>query len=141
MRYRFGIQLPHLHTAVVNQYGHLLICRFNSVYGLFLYKYVVGLAVGEEVAIYFAWLGLYTRALAFPALGGIVVYTSQQFTDIDTNPLTLPYTVFFSMWSVLFLCSWRRQESEFRFFSGLERDGGSRGLRTSCHLRTRSTFP
>ena len=56
----------------------------------------------------------------FPAMGGLVVYVLQQFTDIDTNPLTLPYTVFFCMWSIIFLCSWKRRESEFMFLWGSE---------------------
>ena len=55
---------------------------------------------GEEVGFYFAWLGLYARSLVFPSVLGILVQIGQIIAGgIDQNPLTIPYTVFFAMWS------------------------------------------
>lgn len=45
--------------------------------------------------------------------------------SVDDNILTLPYTVFFAAWSILFLCTWRRRENEFKFLWGSEGYEGS----------------
>ena len=78
---------------------------------------------GEEVAVYFAWLGLYTESLMYPAVLGVLVLIAQFVGydgSIDDNVFTLPYTVGFAAWSILFLCAWKRRESELKFLWGSE---------------------
>ena len=79
---------------------------------------------GDEIGLYFAWLGVYTRSLAFSSIFGVLamvfgVYTSGT-TDPDQNDLTLLYSVFVAVWSVAFLQSWERRERELSFLWGTE---------------------
>ena len=57
-------------------------------------------AVGDEIAIYFCYLGSYVGALVYPAILGVVVAVAQMVAGrIDDNPLHIPWTVFFASWS------------------------------------------
>jgi hypothetical protein len=77
---------------------------------------------GDHVALYFAWLGLYTQKLVFPTIFGILGMISQWIAgnNPDDNPTTTPYSVFFAAWSISFLSSWTRKESELKFLWGSE---------------------
>ena len=76
---------------------------------------------GEEVALYFAWLGLYTRSLCFPAVFGVFTSLNQWWSgSIDENPMTIPYSIFFAAWSISFLSAWKRYENELKFLWGTE---------------------
>eukprot|EP01052_Picozoa_sp_SAG31_P026523 SAG31_NODE_2409_length_5754_cov_2.321485_2_plen_1028_part_00 len=78
---------------------------------------------GEEVAIYFAWLGCYTSSLTYPAILGVLILLVQFIWydgQIDENIWTIPYTIFFAGWSIEFLCRWKRREHELQFLWGSE---------------------
>ena len=73
--------------------------------------------LGDDTALYFSWLGTYTRALMSASFFGIVTMANQ--TDgVDNNELTVYYSIFLSCWSVLFLSMWKRQEAEHAFLWG-----------------------
>ena len=76
---------------------------------------------GDHIALYFAWLGHYTRALIFPTVFGAAGMVSQALSpSMDENPLTIPYSVFFAMWSVTFLSSWNQKSNELGYLWGSE---------------------
>lgn len=84
---------------------------------------------GEKVALYFAWIGHYTKWLTWAALAGVLflVYgisnhfvkgpaegdigIGGQLVDIFDNALTLPYALFMSVWSALFVEYWKRKSA------------------------------
>ena len=72
------------------------------------------------MAIYFAWMGLYAHCLRFPALFGFAsfIWQTTQNLSPDENPTTMPYSVFFAMWSISFLSAWKQRENEYRFLWG-----------------------
>jgi hypothetical protein len=76
--------------------------------------------MGEHVALYFAWMGLYTRSLVAPALLGLLTMLGYGLWDDDTNPLALVYSVFLSLWSTFLLARWHRLENELKFEWGSE---------------------
>jgi hypothetical protein len=67
---------------------------------------------GEHVALYFAWLGLYTRFLAYPMFLGVLTMTGYDIWGDDNNRFALPYSCFLSLWSTVFLESWTRTEND-----------------------------
>ena len=74
---------------------------------------------GDEVALYFSWLGMYTSALAVNAVFGIGVMILQPiFGGVDNNPMTVTYSVYVGLWSITFLSTWGRRENELRFLWG-----------------------
>ena len=89
---------------------------------------------GDVVGLYFAWMEVYTSALRWPAVFGGISLVSQflimsdpslvGITDragtVDDNPLTMAYTTFFALWSIMFLTTWKRRENELRFLWGSE---------------------
>lgn len=77
---------------------------------------------GDHVALYFAWLGLYTRYLTYPMVLGILTMFGYFIPGwgTDNNRFALAYSVFLSLWSTLFLESWTRYENELKFRWGSE---------------------
>ena len=84
---------------------------------------------GDDVGLYFSWLGVYTKALFVMSLTGLVVMGVQPYaSDCDffgcgvaRNPLTVYYTIYVGIWSTLFIESWHRRENELRFLWGTEK--------------------
>eukprot|EP01043_Picozoa_sp_COSAG02_P008349 COSAG02_NODE_265_length_26599_cov_13.943698_14_plen_730_part_00 len=79
---------------------------------------------GDEIGLYFAWLGVYTKSLAFSSIFGVLamlygVITAKS-ADPDLNDVTLLYSVFVAVWSVVFLQGWTRREAELNFLWGTE---------------------
>ena len=82
---------------------------------------------GEKVALYFAWIGHYTKWLTWAAIAGVLflVYgvsnhfingstdggIGGQLVDVFDNALTLPYALFMSVWSALFVEYWKRKSA------------------------------
>jgi|EP01046_Picozoa_sp_COSAG06_P012677 hypothetical protein len=76
---------------------------------------------GDEVALYFSWLGMYTSALAVNAVFGIGVMILQPiFGGVDNNPMTVTYSVYVGLWSITFLSTWGRRENELRYLWGTD---------------------
>ncbi|KAF9923562.1 Anoctamin-7 [Linnemannia zychae] len=83
---------------------------------------------GEKVALYFAWIGHYTKWLTWAALAGVLflvygvsnhfikgdangVKIEKQLVDIFDNALTLPFALFMSIWAALFVEYWKRKSA------------------------------
>ena len=81
---------------------------------------------GDDVGLYFIWLGHYAKSLFVMSMFGTVVMIAQPLMKVDgksgpdQNPLTLVYSLYVGIWSILFLETWRRRESELRFLWGTE---------------------
>eukprot|EP01052_Picozoa_sp_SAG31_P047257 SAG31_NODE_9382_length_1287_cov_1.261785_1_plen_178_part_01 len=62
---------------------------------------------GDGIGIFFCWLGIYTQKLVTPSVLGTIVIIVQPFCGgVDKNPLTLAYSIFVALWSVVFLEAW-----------------------------------
>ncbi|KAI9487752.1 MAG: calcium-activated chloride channel-domain-containing protein [Benjaminiella poitrasii] len=61
---------------------------------------------GEKIAYYFAFLQNYFLWLSIPAVMGVLVY----FTH--SNTLSVWFSIFMLIWSIVFLEMWKRRESE-----------------------------
>ena len=77
---------------------------------------------GDDIGLYFCWLDRYTRALFLMSFYGTFVMFRQltKYKGPDDNPLTLVYSIYVGVWSILFLQSWNRREVELRFLWGLD---------------------
>jgi len=79
---------------------------------------------GEEIALYFAWLGFYTKWLVSATLLGIVAFVFY-LIDKGTNagwtiwPIVI-YSIFLAVWATLFLEYWKRFNNELNFNWGME---------------------
>jgi hypothetical protein len=76
---------------------------------------------GDQVGLYFSWLGTYTKALfMMSVLGNVVMVCQPIFGGINNNPLTLAYSVYTGIWSIAFIETWVRRETEHQFLWGTE---------------------
>ncbi|KAG0037494.1 Anoctamin-7 [Podila clonocystis] len=81
---------------------------------------------GEKIALYFAWIGHYTKWLIWAAIAGVLflIYGlaaggfkyngsdgNRNYLAIFDNALTLPYALFMSVWSALFVEYWKRKSN------------------------------
>ncbi len=75
---------------------------------------------GDHVALYFAWLQMYTRWLRFAAATGALTMLGNYMAadGIDSNPLVLAYSIFLSLWSTLFNEAWLYRQKELQFLWG-----------------------
>ncbi|EZG43226.1 calcium-activated chloride channel protein [Gregarina niphandrodes] len=72
---------------------------------------------GEEIALYYAWMGYYCTMSIIPAIVGLIVgilgvtYNSNMsFNNSLVNKSRLVYCVFIGIWNVLFFAFWQRRE-------------------------------
>ena len=76
---------------------------------------------GDDVGLYFAWLGLYTRMLFLQSVFGCITMGAQvYYGSVKDNPLTFSYSIYVGLWSISFLEAWHRRENELRFTWGTE---------------------
>lgn len=82
---------------------------------------------GEEVALYYAWLGYYTKLLVAPAVVGLVVgiigFVWNKDLSFDhpwVNASRLFFCVFVGVWCSFFFCLWRRKEKVLELAWGVE---------------------
>eukprot|EP00164_Ancoracysta_twista_P002959 GFYU01003941.1.p2 GENE.GFYU01003941.1~~GFYU01003941.1.p2 ORF type:complete len:695 (+),score=263.15 GFYU01003941.1:52-2136(+) len=64
---------------------------------------------GEKIALYFAWLGFYTKWLISPSLVGLILFMFS-ITQGVNNPLVPSYCVIMALWSTFFLEFWKREQ-------------------------------
>jgi hypothetical protein len=65
---------------------------------------------GEKIAMYFAWLSVYTTFLLYASLPGFITYCvafGEQRTD---STLTPAFAAFMAVWATIFLECWKRAE-------------------------------
>eukprot|EP01083_Nonionella_stella_P071180 191043_1 len=74
---------------------------------------------GEKVALYFAFLGYYNRALVFPAILGIIFFIMQLLDDevAPTGIWVLGFSI--AIWGTFFLEIWKRKEARLRTHWGM----------------------
>ena len=77
---------------------------------------------GDDVGLYFAWLGLYTAMLIPNTILGFITMAAQIYFGggVSNNPLTMTYSIYVGLWSISFLEAWHRRENELRFLWGTE---------------------
>ncbi|VDL94828.1 unnamed protein product [Schistocephalus solidus] len=72
---------------------------------------------GMQIALYFAWLSHYTKALIFPAVFGILCWLLLPYDK--TAALYYPIVALCTMlWATLFLESWKRTNSSYTYRYG-----------------------
>jgi hypothetical protein len=81
---------------------------------------------GEKVAMYYAFLDFYNRAIILPAIFGAFTMIGHGSKGVEGNPVTVFYSVAVAAWAIAFLALWRRREAELAFMWG--RDGASSHL-------------
>ena len=68
---------------------------------------------GEKVALYFRWLGNYTKWLVFPAVFGVAAFVHSRSAGVLDNTSTNAYSVLVSIWAAgrlgLLAGRWRRR--------------------------------
>jgi hypothetical protein len=75
---------------------------------------------GEKIAMYFAWLSVYTTFLLYAAFPGFLTYIvafAEQRTDCSLTPA---FAAFMALWATLFLESWKRSEKTYVMEWGME---------------------
>ncbi|KAG0203170.1 Anoctamin-5 [Mortierella sp. GBA30] len=85
---------------------------------------------GERIGVYFAWLGHYTKWLTLPAAVGTAVFVfgiinAARLNKLDATPnalfaifdnvLTMPFALFMSMWSTVYMEFWKRANQYYAF--------------------------
>ncbi|XP_067127758.1 anoctamin-8 isoform X1 [Centruroides vittatus] len=71
---------------------------------------------GVKIAIYFAWLGHYTKALTIPAFFGFFMWISYYGKDQATEDLCfVVFALFNVLWATLYLESWKRHCAELAY--------------------------
>ncbi|KAF9212955.1 Anoctamin-5 [Podila verticillata] len=85
---------------------------------------------GERIGVYFAWLGHYTQWLTIPAAVGIAVFVfgiinAARLKKLDATPnalfaifdnvLTMPFALFMSIWSTVYIEFWKRANQYYAY--------------------------
>lgn len=84
---------------------------------------------GEKIALYFAWLSMYTQWLLTPALVGLVVYVHQRSVD-NFSVRELPvFGVFIAVWSTFFIEFWKRKQARYALMWGMDQFEEEEGKR------------
>jgi len=74
---------------------------------------------GEKVALYFAWIGFYCRAMIWPAVAGCFCFLAGWVSDQDGKKvLALSFAVFLAIWASLFDHLWSRNERKLAWSWG-----------------------
>ncbi|KAG8991194.1 hypothetical protein FRB94_012697 [Tulasnella sp. JGI-2019a] len=96
---------------------------------------------GEQLALYFAFLSFYSRALIFPAGLGAVMY-------FIAPPYHPAYSILISLWSIVFVEAWRIRERSLSVTWGSYgcsrvevRRSEFRGAGDASHVSDDSAFP
>ncbi|KAH0483116.1 MAG: hypothetical protein KVP17_004806 [Porospora cf. gigantea B] len=81
---------------------------------------------GEEIALYFAWLGHYTRMLWVPAMLGVLTSGLQwrfdpqlQFTHPGMTWIRVGFSAFMAGWCSFMVCTWQQKEQAYRWQWGM----------------------
>lgn len=97
---------------------------------------------GEKIALYFAWLGFYTKMLVFPSIAGIITFAVIQTQDIqrgeDQGFILIAFAVFVVVWSSIFAEVWKRKNGLFNAMWGLH--GFHRALRYRAQFRGTTSY-
>ena len=70
---------------------------------------------GVKIAMYFAWLGMYTKWLVAPAVLGIVTFILSNRGQVTRDWCILFFNIFNIVWATLFLEAWKRKSAELAY--------------------------
>ena len=70
---------------------------------------------GIKLALYFAWLGFYTKALVIPAFLGLAMWLSTGKNDIQESIFFVILCVFNLIWSIFFNDLWKQKCAEYSY--------------------------
>ncbi|GAB9469453.1 hypothetical protein Gpo141_00006732 [Globisporangium polare] len=97
---------------------------------------------GEKIALYFAWLGFYTKMLIFPSIAGIITYAVIETQDIQKGEnqgyILIAFAVFIVIWSSVFAEVWKRKNGLFNSLWGLH--GFHRSFRYRAQFRGTKSY-
>ncbi|TMW63463.1 hypothetical protein Poli38472_002404 [Pythium oligandrum] len=103
---------------------------------------------GEKVALYFAWLGFYTKMLVFPSIAGlitfIVVEARKENAKVgrskssDQGYILIVFAIIVVIWSSVFAEVWKRKNHIFNAIWGLH--GFHRTLRYRAQFRGTKSY-
>lgn len=103
---------------------------------------------GEKVALYFAWLGFYTKMLVFPMIAGIITYVVVEIRrkEAAETPgegqnqgyILIAFAVVIVIWSSLFAEVWKRKNHLFNVMWGMQ--GYRRALRYRAQFRGTKSY-
>ena len=66
---------------------------------------------GEKIALYFAWLGMYTTWLGYASVAGFISFIFIIFDDYNANSVIIvPFALFMAAWSTFYLEKWKVKE-------------------------------
>ena len=92
---------------------------------------------GEQVALYFAFLRVYTNSLVFPTVIGMLTMIGHLRNGVEGNPLSLAYSILVSFWSVAFIKKWRIRQAELCFLWGTSTFEENEKTRKNFRLKER----
>eukprot|EP00004_Rigifila_ramosa_P007679 TRINITY_DN187_c0_g1_i2.p1 TRINITY_DN187_c0_g1~~TRINITY_DN187_c0_g1_i2.p1 ORF type:complete len:516 (-),score=111.55 TRINITY_DN187_c0_g1_i2:935-2449(-) len=75
---------------------------------------------GEKIALYFEYLGFYTRWLIIPSMLGFLVFLVQSSTGQWDHPIVPIYALLLALWSVLFTEFWKRKNAAVAYRWGMQ---------------------
>lgn len=70
---------------------------------------------GVKIAMYFAWLGMYTKWLVAPAVLGIITFILSNRGEVTRDWCILFFNIFNIVWATLFLEAWKRKSAELAY--------------------------
>jgi hypothetical protein len=90
---------------------------------------------GEQIALYFAFLRVYTNSLVFPTVIGMLTMIGHLRNGVEGNPLSLAYSILVSFWSVAFIKKWRIRQAELCFLWGTSTFEANQKTRKNFRLK------
>lgn len=70
---------------------------------------------GVKIALYFGWLGMYTKWLFAPAILGIVMFVLMDFGEVIRDWCMFTFSIFNIVWATLYLEAWKRKSAELAY--------------------------
>ena len=92
---------------------------------------------GEQIALYFAFLRVYTDSLVFPTVIGMLTMVGHLRNGVEGNPLSLAYSILVSFWSVAFIKKWHVRQAELCFLWGTSTFEENEKTRKNFRLKER----
>ena len=82
---------------------------------LFLFSDEICQYFGVKIAMYFAWLGMYTKWLVAPAILGIITFFLSNRGEATRDWCIFFFNIFNIVWATLFLEAWKRKSAELAY--------------------------
>ena len=70
---------------------------------------------GVKIAMYFAWLGMYTKWLVAPTVLGIITFILSMRSEATRDWCIFGFNIFNIVWATLYLEAWKRKSAELAY--------------------------